>query len=191
MAKGENQSVRNGIVATVVGGLILSALYAVPHIVQATLGVFTSVLDYFSSGINIPHWLLWLLIVLSLITLSRLIAPLLKRDSNDEPDFRRYTQDSFEGVIWRWSYDRHDTPINILPFCPYCDAMLVHVKQPFNFSGSASVSFYCESCKQVRAEIEGGDRHYAISMIERFIDRKLRNGEWKGLIRRDDLTQGV
>jgi len=95
-----------------------------------------------------------------------------------------------EKGLWRWSYDVYDRLTDLSPYCPTCDALLVHIKEPYQLGRASSVRFYCESCKQERAEITGGDRNYAEAMIGRFIDRKIRNGEWQHVIKQDDLIGG-
>jgi hypothetical protein len=187
MAKEEKHSVKSGIIATVVGGLILSAIgyvfFFLPDLFRWVINFFSRIWNYFVSSTPIPRWLLWLLILMSVATLFRLVRPLLKR-RNNEPKVTMYTEDSFEGVTWRWSYDWGNNPTDILPFCPYCDTMLVHSESSF-WNENPKVSFYCERCKQVRAEIEGGRRSYAISMIARLIDRKIRSEEWRRLVSRN------
>lgn len=187
MGKEEKHSVRNGIIATVIGGLILSGIgyviFFLPNLFRWIINFFLRIWNYFISSASVPRWLLWLLIFMSVSTLFRVVRPLLRR-RNNEPKVNMYREDSFEGITWRWSYNWANSPVNILPYCPYCDTMLVHVEQSF-WSDIQKASFYCESCKQVRAEITGGGRSYAISMIARLIDRKIRNEEWKRLVNRN------
>jgi hypothetical protein len=187
MPKDDSHSLRNGIIATVIGGLILSAIgYAIffaPNVFRGILKIFVAIGSYFTSFTSIPRWLFWLLLLLAAITVIQVARPLLRRRSN-EPTVRDYTQDSFEGILWRWSYTWADNPIDIVPYCPYCDTMLVHSESSI-WGETPKVSFYCERCKSVRGEIEGGGRPYAISMVQRLIDRKIRNDEWKPLVRRN------
>jgi|ERR1043166_3783072 hypothetical protein len=186
MAKDDSHSLRNWIVATsatVVGGLILALIFLLPNVFRWLLHVIVTAARYFASFTSIPRWLFWLLVSLAAATLFRFLKPWFQR-TNDEPTFRDYTKDSFEGITWRWSYDWNDNPINIEPFCPYCDTLLVHSESSHR-GQTPKVSFYCERCKATRTEIEGGGRFYATSMIERFIDRNVRNGEWKRLIERN------
>lgn len=185
MANDDKHPIRSKVIAGVLSGLILAALfYAVPKSLQWIVSALSWFWGYLMSGVSIPHWLLWFLIIVSTVTVIRWIRSLSKRDDEiNELTVRMYTQDSFEGVTWRWSYGYYGSPINISPYCPACDSQLVYVRNnEFSFRPSSSVSFYCENCKMERTRIEGGDHRYAISMIERLIDRKIRNGEWKRLI---------
>jgi hypothetical protein len=181
----KDKDIRNKVIATVIGGIILSALgyalYAAPNVFRWIGRVLRSIWNYLTSSSNVPNWLLWLLIIVSAVTAIKLIRRLFKRDKIIEPTFRMYTEDSFEGATWRWSWDYYDKPVNILPYCPICDSQLVYVRpNEFSLRPALSVAFYCETCKKERVRIEG----------ERFIDRKIRNGEWKRLIKRDGLTGG-
>jgi hypothetical protein len=193
MSKEEKHPVKTKVVAGVVSGLILASIfYAGPKLFQWIITILSWVWQHATSSISIPNWLLWLLVILGMPTLLKVLKPLLKHKENSEPTFRMYTQDSFEGATWRWSYDYSGGPVNIVPFCPICDSQLVHVKEnQYSLRPSLSVSFYCERCKQERARIEGGNEFYAVSMIERFIDRNVRNGEWEHVIRRTGLIEGA
>ena len=189
--KENKDSIKGKVIAGVASGLILAAIfYFVPRLFHWIARVFISIWNHLTASTHIPNWLLWLLVILSLITLVRRIRILLKRELNNEPTFRMYTQDFFEGMTWRWAYDVYDRLTDLSPYCPSCDALLVHIKEPYQLGGASSVRFYCESCKQERGEIKGGGRDYAEAMIGRFIDRKIRNGEWERVIKRDGLIGG-
>ena len=192
MSKDEHP-IKTKVVAGVVSGLILAAIfYAAPKFFQGTVSVLSWLWQHSISSISIPNWLLFVLLILAVPTLVRVLKAFLRQGENGDPTFRMYKQDSFEGVTWRWSYDYSGSPVNIVPFCPSCDSQLVHVKEnQFSLRPTLSVSFYCERCKQERARIEGGNEFYAVSMIERFIDRKIRNGDWHHAIRRTDLIEGA
>jgi hypothetical protein len=185
----DDHPIRNKIIASVVAGLILSTLayvfYAAPDVFRWIGGALSSIWNHLTSSLSIPYWLLWLLLILSTATVIRVFRSLSKRDEINEPTFRMYTQDYFEGVTWRWSYDVYDRLTDLSSYCPNCDALLVHMKEPFQLGPASSVRFYCEHCEQVRAEIKGGGRNYAESKIQRLIDRKIRSGEWKLLIKRE------
>lgn len=190
----DDHPIRNKIIASVVAGLVLSTLgyafYAAPDIFRWVSRILTSIWNHLTSALTLPYWLFWLIVILSVPTMIRVIRSLTRRDKTDEPTFRMYTQDSFEGIIWRWSYDYYGSPSNITPYCPICDSQLVHLRETeFSLRRASSVAFYCETCKQEQARIEGGDRHYAISMVQRFIDLKIRHGEWEQRIRRDGLIE--
>jgi hypothetical protein len=188
MGTDEKHSVRNGIFVTVIGGLILAAviygLSFIPGLFRWVGTLIAGFWHHLTSSIAIPWALFWLLLILSTICIIRIVRPLFKRGS-DVPRLRSYTEDRFENIVWRWSYNFANQPINIQPYCPYCDIQLVHVVPPFWDNQGDKVSFYCENCKRTLANVEGGGRSYAISMIARHIDRKIRTGEWEQLIERD------
>jgi hypothetical protein len=191
MAK-DDHPIRNKVIAGVITSIIVSGfaflVYAAPDAFRWMRRALNSIGNYLTSSLSVPNWLLWILIILSAITVIRLIRSLSTRHAEtDEPTHRMYTQDSFEGLTWRWSYDVYNRLTKLSAYCPNCDALLVNMREPYRLGGPSSARFYCESCKQERAEIGGGDRNYVDSMIERLIDRKIRNGEWKHVIKRDDL----
>lgn len=193
MSKEDKHPIKTKVVAGVVSGLILAAIFfAVPKLFEWIISILGWLWQHFISSVNIPTWLLWVLLILAVPTLVRVLKSSLKKAENGEPTFRMYRQDLFEGITWRWSYDYSGSPVNVVPFCPICDSQLVYVKEnQFSLRPTLSVPFYCERCKQERARIEGGNESYAVSMIERFIERNIRNGEWKHAIRRNDLIEGA
>lgn len=67
----------------------------------------------FSITINLP--------LLGMSFLSLLIASvawLIKQ--RKKPEWMKYTDDSFEGVKWRWEYSKEGKVVNVTPRCPVC-----------------------------------------------------------------------
>ena len=67
----ENHSLRDGIIATVVGGLILTALgYVYAPFATFLQNFYKTTIIYFSGSTSIPNIILWLAILLMVIVLS-------------------------------------------------------------------------------------------------------------------------
>jgi beta-lactamase regulating signal transducer with metallopeptidase domain len=97
--KENKESIKGKVIAGVASGLILAAIfYFVPRLVHWIVRVFISIWNHLTASTHIPNWLLWILVILSLITVVRRIKFLMEREVNNDPTFRMYTHDSFEGL---------------------------------------------------------------------------------------------
>lgn len=181
----ETHSVRNGVIVTVIGGLILSAiLYAIPYarnlLIRFIAGVWGSVVwvsKSATSSYSVPGWLLLLLVLLALYSAARILFAL-RRPAN-EPFFKKYTQDMIYEAKWRWSWNGNNV-YNLWCFCPTCDATLVYDDSSCrSYSHTESKTlFICERCnRRVVTSISGGDKSYAVGAAEREIYRRVRTNE--------------
>ncbi len=170
----EKRSIRNGIVATVVGGLILSAiLFFVPTFAQWVSSLISSTWQHSTSSVAVPRCVIWLLFLLSLVILIPSIRPLFKRRRADAVNLDAYTQDEFFGILWRWNFDSRYLSDSIRPYCPRCDTMLVyslHVQADLR----CETSFHCDTCRRDIATLEG-DYDYSIATVRGQIDRRIRS----------------
>lgn len=180
----DSHPVRTGVISTVVGTIAVAALADVWPPVKTTLlwcwvqvkwvfGLFTG--DYLA-----PGWALAILAVLALITASRWISTALRRDSEDKADFQSYTTDNLHGAKWRWRWNGHDVT-NLWCFCPACDSELVYDDSSCSDilrMSEPRTDFICEHCGNTHVtSIKGGNQRYAVSAIQREIQRKLRTGQ--------------
>ena len=180
MSENSFKSIRNGAIASVAAGMIL---YAVP----GPWGYVVSFLSWLWSGVvwcwealialySLPGWawlLIFILVFVGLINIYRALK--------GEPELKSYIEDFIEGAIWRWSWDGNKIS-NIWCFCPRCDATLVYNDGSCRsfYADVNKTDFICENCgHRVVASITGGDKDYAIGVIWREIDRRVRTGEYK------------
>lgn len=166
--------IRNNVIA----GLIVLFVVAV---LSQVWGTFPAVLDSLSTAatwvgavltfqVSLPVWLL-IVVGLAILPTLRWLISLLRR----EP-WRKYAQDNFEGMVWRWDYVR-GRPRNLVAYCPEDDTAILWTKDAF----VQKVSFRCETCDRGFGTIVGGVQ-YVRDKIERQIERKLRGGEWKSVV---------
>ena len=186
MATKSPHSLRNGVIATVVGGLILTAITSlVPQLrnffVDAMLWVWRSVIWIWAAltaYYSVPGLVLLIIVLFALVGLASLYLVLRPQD---EPIHRNYIEDMLYGAKWRWSWNGNEIS-NLWCFCPICDAELVCS------NGYAETKFICERCSPDSADRHyrsqgrviatvGGDRDYAVSAAKREILRKIRTGE--------------
>ena len=183
----ERHSIRNGIIASVVSGLLLAAIFSptfrkwISLFITTTWKLITGTWDYLLASVAVPRCVLGLLILLSLVTLFRAVRPLFKSQAVAEPTWQSYTQDEFFGMVWRWDNYSRD-PINSMrAFCPRCDTMLVYSEHVWSSDLASSTLFTCDTCGRQIAELEGSMSH-VLGKIGRQIERKVRTGEWKRAI---------
>lgn len=184
MSEKETHQVRNGIIATVVGGIILSAIPPVRDFALKVLGWLWYCIVWgwgaLISGYSLSGWVLLILGLLALVGILNIYLAL--RPKN-EPEFKKYTEDLINGAKWRWSWVGN-TIENLWCFCPRCDAQLVYDDSSCRniLSDIKKTDFICERCgNQVIASIRGGNKHYAVSAAEREILRRIRTADAKSV----------
>lgn len=189
MSNQESHSVRNGVIATVIGGIAMAALGEMwPPAKKAGTWLWeqTSWLAgllveiYYMQG-----WFLVLLLLLSLVTVVRFLVGLRGQKA---PAFTRYVEDHFFGARWRWSWVAGQVS-NLWGFCPRCDSELVYDDSSCNsvYSNTpAKTDFVCEHChRETVASIPGGDKSYAISLVQREIRRRIRTSEYQPAVQQE------
>ena len=192
MTTQESHGIRNGIIATVVGGALLSLLLDPVRTALASaagwiISAFLTVISAIQSDYSIPGWLLGSMILLSLFPVVQLARFLLSRRTKRPEDL--YREDQLFGVVWRWSWLRGE-PTGLWCFCPDCDTELVyqeHVQGDGLMRRDTRpdhILLICERCGVERSKLNGL-KHYAIGTVEREIRRKLRSGEWDQRFGRD------
>jgi hypothetical protein len=185
VAEQEHHAIRNGIIATVVGGILLSLLKPVRSAIVSALGwIWAQLLSIFSalqSSYPVRGWLLCTLILLSCIPVVWLAIFLFsKRKKTPEA---LYVEDRLFNVVWRWKWERGE-PAGLWCFCPVCDMELVydeHVQGDGIMRRDTRPThtlFICERCNLERAKFDGL-KNYAIGAVKREIRRRLRSGEWE------------
>lgn len=189
MTSGESHAVRNGVIATVVGGVVLAILGEIWHPVKSTIGwLWEKVLAFaglFGETYAVPGWALTILGFLALVTVVRTVIGWRSNPStpNTVAPYRAYVEDILFGVKWRWSWSGGDVS-NLWCFCPVCDAELVYddssVHNVYSHEESKTL-FICEHCnRNVKGRIEGGDKEYALGAVRREIRRRVRTGQYAG-----------
>ncbi|ABB32507.1 hypothetical protein Gmet_2282 [Geobacter metallireducens GS-15] len=184
MTESQSHSVRNGVIATVLGGLILSAIpYARGLLLSLIAWVWsgavwarkTITLSYPTPG--------WLLLLIGLFALYGAVCTLFALRPKKEPLHKKYTEDIIYGAKWRWSWVGSNVS-NLWCYCPTCDATLVYDDSSCRSRYEPSkTDFICERCNgKVVTTIQGGNKSYAVGAAERELLRKVRTGEYVAAI---------
>ncbi len=177
-------NIKNGIIASVIAGVILMLISPVKSYVW-------DFLQWISSGIlwlwgalwakhAFPGWMLVIVACLALVGIITLIISLHKVFT--KKDFHSFTEGRLYGAVWRWKW-ASDRISNLWCFCPRCDATLVYDDSSCRnlMENTNRTDFICENCgNSVIASITGGRMAYALGVVEREIYRKIRTGEFKG-----------
>jgi len=184
----EKHTIRNGIVISVVSGLILAVLFSswirglCATIFHWFWSVIVHIASFFTHKVNVSVWLLLVIIFLAIIPLLRVIRFFIKEDECEDHT-EDYTQDSIFGVVWRWKMSNENI-YNLMAFCPRCDLELVSHEQrsdgfrPARFHPAQFTQFICENCS-IRSDKIPGGYSYSLDRVEREIRRRHRTGEWK------------
>lgn len=180
----DSHPVRTGIISTVAGTIAVAVLAELwPPVKNSLVWVWIQLKAFsglFTAYYSTPGWLLAGLGILSLIALGRWVSALLTRDTEEDSAFRAYTTDSLYGANWRWSWIGHEIS-NLWCFCPSCDSELVYDDSSCRDilrTQEPRTEFICEHCGHSHiTSIKGGNKHYALSAVQREIRRKLRTGQ--------------
>ena len=177
---------RNGIIATVVGGLILSAILpqsrdflvdAMSWVWAAISWIWAALISHYS----IPGWVF---LIIGLLALAGLVRLCMVFWPQNEQAYKNYTEDMLYEAKWRWSWDGSQIS-NLCCFCPRCDAQLVYSEDYIH----GKTDFICERCPpdgpdlpdrphgRVVATVNGDRYYHAVGAVEREILRRIRTSE--------------
>jgi hypothetical protein len=95
------------------------------------------------------------------------------------PSHYRYVTDLFHKVRWRWQYEK-DEVTGMTAHCPECDLKLQPRLRDDTFR---TIFFHCDECGWQPEEDFGSDPKALAQQLRRFIDRKIRSGEWKQVVK--------
>jgi hypothetical protein len=176
-------SIRNGIIASVVAGVILMVVPTLRnYAVSFFLWVWSGVLwcwNALAATYALPGWAWLATIALALVGCINIFLAI-KGDAR-EPEYKRYIEDYLYNANWRWNWVGSQLS-NLWCFCPRCDATLVYNDSSCHnyYAEVKKTDFICENCNNnIVSSIKGGDKDYALSAAEREIHRRIRTGEHK------------
>ena len=195
----ENNQVRDGIIATVVGGIILGILAWIFEGVRILIKTIfdwlisslisikdfaVNVWDYLQSPVTINWGFFWLLGILSLIALWKILQPTIYRlvEKNKTPQQYKprlddYRKDRFFQIIWEWSSIYGTMPSKPEGFCGVCSTRLVYRLENY----PDKTSFVCQSCDRTIKTLDG-DLDFALSTVRRETERRIKTGEWEAIV---------
>jgi hypothetical protein len=182
MSASESHTVRNGVIATVLGGIALAGIGELwppaKHVLVWLWDMLVSFVGLFGSAYAVPGWALAGLGLLALVTVVRFLVGL---RSDEAPSHNKYVEDILFGAKWRWSWSNGDI-VSLWCFCTSCDSELVYDDQSVHSIYSheePKTLFICEHCGQrTIGRIVGGGKEYALGVVRREIRRRVRTGSY-------------
>lgn len=133
--------------------------------------------------IELPLIVVGILMLMSCILMLLAVAKLRKENKN--PSELDYIYDSFDGMIWKWSYHFSGGINAPWCFCPSCDGVLVYNTDYERYTGNPKTQFQCEHCERTVSTLDG-DHDYIVASIRRLIDRKIRTEKYKAVLERQN-----
>lgn len=182
MPNNESHAIRNGIIATVVGGIILSLIPSIREFAIKTIHWLWSILKWVLNATfdtyTIQGWLLALISFFALIGLGLLLKSIPRK----KPEYYGYIEDVIYNTKWRWKWANNQIS-SLWCYCPHCEATLVYDDSSCrNYLNDNRTNFICERCNDIVTSISGGNLQYATSAVEREIDRRIRTEEYKRIL---------
>jgi hypothetical protein len=182
MTSQDSHPIRNGVLATVLGGVVLASLtYFWPFFKASLLWSWGKVIQLwglFTDRYSLPGWAFLVMAILCLPTIVRVVFAF-RRGSPNLPGYASYVEDIIHGARWRWHWVSNQIS-NLWCYCPRCDSELVYDDSSCrrHIYDVRKTDFICEHCgRSVVTSIAGGDKAYALSSVEREIRRKIRTGQ--------------
>ncbi|MEQ8486070.1 MAG: hypothetical protein RIB46_17060 [Pseudomonadales bacterium] len=124
----------------------------------------------------------WILVIAGcLILLVCVLAVAAFRSDRRTITHTLYTQDSFDGLTWRWKIGAEGFVWDLYAFCPRCDYQ-VFAHNASSYRALDVIQYSCDSCGYRTGEFEETVEHLE-SRVMRFSQQKLRNGSWLDVVK--------
>ena len=185
MAEKESHPIRNGIIAAVTAGVLLSFWPPFRNLILTFLkwawDMVRDLAIIVIAQYSIPGWIIIVLLILAFPTCFRIFSALRKKRIPGV--YEQYSTDNLFGAIWEWTYNGKQV-VELWCLCPECKSELVYEEHRRSnritrYNDEAdNTKFICAKCQQVRVKLSGLLK-YALATVEREIRRKIRTGEWK------------
>jgi len=182
MKKSTWKAIIIGAIGSALGGIVL--LFFTKDLLTKVwsfiVSIFVWVWDSLNDSYSLFGWLWIPIILLAFIGLINLIHSFRPISEKSVPDYYRYKEDFIHMAKWRWNW-QDNRITNLWCFCPTCDATLVYNDPSVRdfLSSELGTKFICENCDKVVAQIDSGDKKYAISAVTREIDRRIRTKQYQ------------
>ncbi|MDC9565212.1 MULTISPECIES: hypothetical protein [unclassified Pseudoalteromonas] len=188
MSDSSAKTIRNGVIATVVGGVVLliipDSLHYLKQAAKWLWSIFIWCREVITSSYSLPGWVLAILFTLAFIGSINIYIALIQK--KEAPEFIKYTEDYINDAKWKWEWLDNQI-VGLWCYCPSCDATLVYDDSSCRRSSfeEKQTHFVCENCNhKIVSTVKGGDYLYAVSSAEREIHRRIRTGDSNTLAKR-------
>ena len=127
MSENSYKSIRNGAIASAIGGIIVLVVPALRSYAVSFFSWLWSIVtwcwDALISSYALPGWV-WIVVFIFAITGLVNIYTVIKGEA-EAPEYESYIEDFIYGVKWRWSWVGNHVS-NLWCYCTSCDATLVY-----------------------------------------------------------------
>jgi hypothetical protein len=167
------------ITAGVIAVLGLLAKWLLPGLAHVAATFFLTVWRWCVHLVSVPAWLL---ILLSLYVGTSLIRAYLRHRSRTrqktqrpaDPDWRDYTCDVFDEIVWRWGYASRGELLQLVPFCFKCDTQ-IHPEIGHIDALGEKTRYPCDNDNCRNQVLLDGSHEQVVDRVSRQIQRKLRS----------------
>ncbi len=185
----QSHPIRDKVIAGLIVAVIIAVLsyfVTIGAVAKWVANGLALLWNHLTSSIGLPRVLVYGVGLYIIFRIFKAIGAMIGAvPEQPRPDYAQYTQDTCEGMVWRWRYTSDYSGIaDLQAYCATCDTLLS------TESWVTFVQLVCEHCGQEYFLMTGGGGG-SISLqsglkglegrVRRLIDRKIRNNEWKAL----------
>src|SRR5688572_20291430 len=113
---------REHIVRDVLGGLALALIVGAGSYFAGVWGWMGQQIERLGEPVTVDRWWHWLLIanlILTLVAIGLIVIAALRERT--PPEYAAYCEDTFFGVVWRWTWSSSGRIADLWCWCPRCD----------------------------------------------------------------------
>ncbi|MFC1490679.1 hypothetical protein ACFL6K_05670 [Candidatus Latescibacterota bacterium] len=174
-------SIRNGIIATVIGGIILMAVtFLRGHVLRFFFWIWSGV-EWCWNALFSPYWTFgWAFLILFIFAFVGIVNIIFYLVGKFKvPEYKKYVEDTIHGVNWHWQWDgSHIAKLRC--YCPSCQGILICDDSSCNdYLLANKTVFFCEHCSKIVSTVHGYNHNNVFRAVTYEIDRRIRTEEYK------------
>ena len=166
----------SGALASILAWMVIERQW--PWFLQPTKDLCVGVWGWATADVLVARWWYWALLVFFLATVAVILLRIGARLR--EPEWVRYTEDRFFGMVWRWGWGWDGAPTTPGCYCPECDRSMVYDVNYHHGNRINKTVFMCRHCQ--RPIERPGDKDDTLNAVRSEIDLKVRNGTWRSVV---------
>jgi hypothetical protein len=156
-----------------IGGTILLVVAGVAGHFTIGWKWVTDLWNWITHPIETSRW--WYAFLVGFFVVNVLVWLIRSVRQEQSPDFHQYTEDTFFGITWRWTWGKNNAIENLSPFCLRCDRSMRYGTNPDDFT-NCSILIGCNECRV--PHIRGGTYHDTLVDVRNEIWLKVRKNIW-------------
>ena len=171
------------VIATCIATFILFLIATIASYLVGLWPAIGSVIKYgwnfVNSSTTTPNWLLGSMAILCVLFIYALLGRLKDRFVEEEDqtiDFKSYTKDYFEGILWSWRYSG-ELIMDLQSLCPNCQYQIIPKRIQDMIGTVLGYDYLCDDCGHSAGQFLKSPAELN-QIIKHKIQRRLRTGEW-------------